>query len=126
MQLMKRWEVETLEDKLIELLASFGHKVVRQGSIGSNEKYPDTFFTFWNNDEVEDSAYDNVTTSVEYDFDVNVYSTDPEKAYSLLREARVLLKQNGFIIISRGYDVASDEPTHTGRGMNVLYIEMEV
>lgn len=114
-----------MEDKLIELLESFGHRVVRQGSIGPKEKYPDTFFTFWNNDEVESSAYDNMTTSVEYDFDVNVYSTDPEKAYSLLREARVLLKQNGFTIITRGYDVASDEPTHVGRGTNVLYIEME-
>lgn len=115
-----------MEDKLIKLLETFGHRVVRQGSIGPKEKYPDTFFTFWNNDEVEDSAYDNVTTSVEYDFDVNVYSTDPSKAYSLLREARALLKQNGFVIPSRGYDVPSDEPTHIGRGMNVLYKETEV
>lgn len=114
-----------MEDKLIELLETFGFPVFRQGSLSENEEYPPVFFTFWCNEEVESSAYDNETQSVYYDFDVNVYSEDVEKAYSLLKEARTLLKANGFTIIRRGYDVMSDEKTHVGRGMNVVYINIE-
>ena len=114
-----------MEDKLIELLNTFKYPVIRQGSLTENEPYPDTFFTFWNNDEYEETAYDNKTASVVYDFDVNVYSTDPEKAYSLLRDARTLLKNNGFTPMSRGYDVMSDEKTHVGRGMNVITLNYE-
>lgn len=111
-----------MEDKLIELLKSFSYPVIRQGSLSQDEKYPDTFFTFWNNNESEQSAYDNDTSSVVYDFDVNVYSTDPATTYNLLMTARSLLKNNGFVAPSRGYDVASDEDTHTGRGMNILIL----
>lgn len=114
-----------MEDKLIELLQSICPIVIRQGSLGPNEPYPDTFFTFWNNDENEQSAYDNDTVSVVYNFDVNCYSTDPTAAYELLRNARKLLKQHGFVIPSRGYDVTSDENTHIGRGMNVLKLNYE-
>lgn len=114
-----------MEDTLIELLASFKKPVIRQGSLAPDEDYPDTFFTFWNNDETEHSAYDNETANVDYDFDVNVYSTDPATAYSLLGQARALLKQNGWIIATRGYDVSSDEITHIGRGMEVMYLKTE-
>lgn len=121
MQLPKGWEVKNLEDKLIEILNTFGYPVIRQGSLTDNDEYPDTFFTYWNNYETETKAYDNVTASVLYDYDVNVYSTDPNKVYNLLIAARELLKTNGFNTPSRGYDVGSDEPTHTGRGMNVQF-----
>lgn len=120
-----RWEGDILEDKLIELLETFGFPVFRQGSLSEDEEYPQTFFTFWCNEEAENSAYDNETQSVVYDYDVNVYSDDANQVYSLLRQARTLLKENGFTIVSRGYDIASDEPSHTGRGMNVVYINIE-
>lgn len=109
-----------MEDRLIELLETFGYPVFRQGSLSEDEPYPDTFFTFWCNDEYEAAAYDNETKRVTYDFDVNVYSTDPTTVYSLTSSARALLKKNGFVTPSRGYDVGSDEETHTGRGMNAL------
>ena len=115
-----------MEDKLIELLESFGYPVKRQGSLSEDEQYPETFFTFWNNDEYEATAYDNETKRVTYDFDVNVYSTDPATVYDLIRSARALLKENGFVTPSRGYDVASDEDTHTGRGMNALITVNEI
>lgn len=114
-----------IEDTLINLLGTFNVPVIRQGSLAPDQAYPDTFFTFWNNDESEHSAYDNETANVDYDFDVNVYSTDPATAYSLLGQARELLKQNGWIIATRGYDVSSDEITHVGRGMEVLYLNTE-
>lgn len=114
-----------MEDNLIELLERFGYPVIRQGSLGPNEKYPDTFFTFWNNDETEHSAYDNHTVNADYDYDVNVYSTSPAKAYNLLAQARNILRENGWVSPSRGYDVQSDEVTHVGRGMEITYLKNE-
>lgn len=114
-----------MEDKLIELLESFGYPVYRQGSLAEDEAYPETFFTYWNNGEFENQAFDNMTTEVLYDYDVNVYSSDPGKTYSLLKEARTLLRENGFRTPYRGYDVASDEKTHTGRGINVTILNNE-
>ena len=35
-----------MKEQLIELLGSFGYKVKLQGSIGQDEQYPDSFFTF--------------------------------------------------------------------------------
>ena len=115
-----------MEDNLIELLETFGYPVFRQGSLAENEVYPPTFFTFWNNTEYEQSAYDNATAFVIYDFDVNVYADDPNTVYSLQKQARILLKENGYQIPDRGHDLASDVDTHTGRGINVTKIEREV
>lgn len=114
-----------MEDNLIELLETFNFPVIRQGSLAPDDQYPSTFFTFWNNDEAGQGFYDNNSTLAVYDFDVNVYSNDPATTYDLLRQARKLLKENNWIIATRGYDVASDEITHTGRGMRVLYLSNE-
>ena len=112
-----------MEDRLIELLESFGYPVIRQGSLTEDESYPDRFFTFWNNDSYDNSHYDNDTASIAYDYDVNFYSISPADTYNKLREAVTLLKSDGFIISGDGYDVASDEDTHTGRGVNALYLK---
>lgn len=110
-------------DKLIELLKTLGYPVIRQGSLAPDAAYPDTFFTFWNNTDEEHSAYDNDTAIANWNFSVNCYSTDPDKTYSLLDDARALLKSAGYVIITRGYDAPSDEITHTGRGMMVAYLD---
>ena len=112
-----------MEDKLIQLLESFGYPVYRQGSISEGESCPETFFTFWNNLSEEGTFYDNESHSEVGDFDVNIYSANPTLIYTTLKEAKQLLKQNNFIIADSGHDVLSDEQTHTGRGMNVLIIE---
>ena len=112
-----------MEDNLIELLETFGFPVIRQGSMSNNETYPPTFFTFWNNGEYEQKSYDNNTIAVIHDFDVNVYSDDPETVYNLLKQARTLLKNNGYQTPNRGHDLASDVDTHTGRGINVTYLQ---
>lgn len=112
-----------MKDLLIQLLETFGFPVRLQGSLGENEKYPDSFFTFWNNETFDGDHYDNDAIYFVWDFDVNFYSTNPALVNSQLLEVRTLLKRNGFIVQGKGYDVASDEPTHTGRGINVLKIE---
>lgn len=114
-----------MEDKLIEILSTFGYDVLRQGSLAADEKYPDHFFTFWNNDAPDHSHYDNEEHGTDWDFDVNFYSIDPEKTYSVLAEARKKLKLEKWIVSGKGYDVASDEPTHTGRGMRAFFLSTD-
>ncbi len=113
-----------MEDNLIELLSTFGYPVIRQGSLSDDESYPESFFTFWNNDSADHAHYDNEEYGNTWDFDVNFYSIDVELTYSVLADARQLLKQNSWIVPSKGHDIASDEPTHTGRGLQVIYLDV--
>lgn len=113
-----------MEDNLLEILSSFGYPVYRQGSMSNDEKYPETFFTFWNTDSPDHAHYDDCNYGTSWEFDVNVYSSNPSLTYSVLADARAALKQAGWIIPGKGYDVASDEATHTGRGMNALYLQI--
>lgn len=111
-----------MEDNLISLLESLGYPVMRQGSLGENQAYPDTFLTFWCNSDDGHSFYDDETVSAVSEYSVFCYSTSPSLAYSVLDSARALLKQNGWIITQRGADAASDEITHIGRQMSVQYL----
>lgn len=111
------------EDILINVLETFNFPVRRQGSLLPDEPYPDNFFTFWNNSSNSDTFYDNKENIYVYEFDVNFYSNNPENVYSTLRAAIEKLKAAGFIISGGGYDVASDEATHDGRGVGCVYIE---
>ena len=111
-----------MEDLLIETLEQFGFPVKLQGALLPDEPYPEHFFTFWNNNSYGQSYYDNEEETVIYNYDVNFYSINPEWVYTKLREAKDALKKAGFIVSGDGYSVASDEPTHDGRGMNVLYL----
>lgn len=112
-----------MEDLLIDTLSHFNLPVIRQGSMAQDDKYPAEFFTFWNNSSDDESHYDNAPVSTVWDFDVNFYSSEPDNVSKTLTEAIGELRQAGFIISGKGYDVASDEPTHTGRGVNVLYLQ---
>lgn len=112
-----------MKDILINILESFGYPVFLQGSLGADEPYPESFFTFWNNDSYDEQFYDNVEHSTIWNVDVNFYSTDPALVNSTLLEVKALLKSNNFVVSGAGHDVASDEPTHTGRGLTALYIE---
>lgn len=113
-----------MKDQLIELLETFNYPVRLQGSLTQDEAYPDSFFTFWNNDTSDGSHYDNHAINYVWDFSINFYSTDPDLVNSVLISAKELLQQNGWIVPGKGYDVSSDEPTHTGRSIDVLYIEI--
>lgn len=112
-----------MEDTLIGLLESLNYPVYRQGSFTEGQPYPKSFFTFWNNDSPDHAHYDNDTYATDWQFSIYFYSEDPETTYKTIDDARILLKQNGFIVPSKGFDVTSDEPTHTGRGVQVFYIE---
>jgi hypothetical protein len=112
-----------MEDALTTILEGFNVPVYRQGSMSADTAYPETFITFWNNDSPDHSHYDNDEYGTDWDFNVYVYSADPSTTYSLLSDIRTELKAAGWIVPSKGFDVASDEETHTGRGIQCLYTE---
>ena len=112
-----------MEDNLIQILETLGFPVFRQGSMSDEEVYPSTFLTFWNNNSPNHAHYNNNEYGTDWDFNIFVYSNDPSKTYSVLLEARNALKEAGWITPSKGFDVASDEATHTGRGLEVFYLE---
>ena len=108
-------------DKLIEILESLGYPVFLQGSLLPDEPYPDSFFTYWNRSANGNSFYDNSENSIIWEFGIYFYSNDADLVYSMILEAKDILKSNGFICSGAGYSVMSDEVTHTGRGIDVIY-----
>lgn len=110
-----------MEDLLISTLETLGYPVKLQGSLLPDESYPDHFFTFWNDSADGTSYYSNNEGAIVWAYSINFYSNDPLLTNSVLLEAKKLLKDAGFIVTGAGYDVPSDEPTHTGRGIEALY-----
>ena len=110
-----------MEDKLIKALESLGYPVKLQGSLLPAEPYPDSFFTFWNDSADGASYYSNNEGAILWAYSLNFYSIDPALVNSKLLEAKALLKKEGWVVSGAGYDVPSDEPTHTGRGISLLY-----
>lgn len=116
--------MKDVKDLLINTLENaFGYDVILQGSMSDDAKYPDSFFTYFNNETSDTLFFDNNETVVIWDFDLNIYSNDPAIVNSALVTAKQVLKEQGFIIDGVGHDVLSDEPSHTGRGITVLYVE---
>lgn len=110
-----------MEDKLIEILGALGYPVRLQGSLLPNESYPDHFFTFWNDSADGTSYYSNNEGAILWAYSLNFYSVDPLLVNTKLLEAKALLKSAGWVVSGAGYDVPSDEVTHTGRGISLLY-----
>jgi hypothetical protein len=110
-----------MEDLLISTLEALGYPVRLQGSLLPDESYPDHFFTYWNDSADGASYYSNNEGAILWAYSLNFYSIDPVLVNSKLLEAKALLKSAGWVVSGAGYDVASDEPTHTGRGIGLLY-----
>ena len=120
-----------MEDLIISTLSKLGYPVKQQGSFLPNEKYPDHFFTFWNDTADGSGFYSNNETATEWQYSVNFYSIDPalvSNIFKVIRDkdtAKSLLIAAGFVVSGAGYDVASDENTHTGRGITILYRQQQ-
>lgn len=110
-----------MEDLLIGTLAVLGYPVRLQGSLLPDESYPDNFFTYWNDSADGTGYYSNNEGAILWAYSLNFYSIDPVLVNSKLLEAKALLKGAGFVVSGAGYDVPSDETTHTGRGISLLY-----
>lgn len=112
-----------MKNLLYDTLEPLGYPIFQQGTLAEDEAYPESFFTFWNNSADGTEFYDNDEHAYVWDFDLNFYSTDALLVDTMLLEAKRRLKQVGFIATGKGYDVASDEPTHIGRGINIFKFE---
>lgn len=108
---------------LYDVLAGFGYPVYLQGSMGDSEPYPNAFFTYFNNNTTGALYYDDLEKANIWDFDVNAYAANPDTAQQMLLDARNALRAIGFTCAGAGYDIISDEATHTGRGINARFFE---
>lgn len=110
-----------MEDELITILNTLGYPVFLQGSLLPDEPYPDHFFTFWNDSADGDSYYNDEENAIVWAYSLNFYSNNPTLVNTKLLEAKSLLKAQGWVVSGAGYSLMSDEPTHTGRGISILY-----
>lgn len=108
---------------LIEELEKFNIPVFQQGTLNEDEAYPAEFITFWLNEVIDASHYDDDTTSYEWDIQVTYYSNDPATIYDKAEAVRQALKKVGFVPQGKPNDIPSDEPTHIGVTLNYLYLE---
>lgn len=110
-------------DLLIKNLKKIGYPVFLQGSILADQPYPDSFFTFWNSTTDSQSFYDNDESAINWVYTIAFYSTNPITVNTVLFTAKQMLKRAGFIVSGGGFDLLSDEKTHTGRGLIVQYLQ---
>ena len=113
-----------MNDELASILEGLNYPVFQQGTMNQEEGYPDSYFTFKNMNTTSDSFYDNEEHKTIWLFIVAFYSNNPELVNTELLKAKRKLKEKGFIVSGKGYDVESDEPTQTGRGIAVKKIEI--
>lgn len=110
--------------ELVDLLETeYGFPVFKQGSLNPDEPYPATFFTFWNDETSGAAFYDNDARSFVWGFLLSLYSSDPAIVNTTLPAVRTFLRSHGWIVEGIGFDATSDEPTHTGRAINIHYIQ---
>lgn len=116
-----------MKQKLIAAIATCGfvegETLVLQGTFDPAKPYPDDFVTIWTDYTADNSHFDNVVTSVDWNFTVVYYSNDPEKIATKPIEIIDTLRAAGFIPQGKGQDIPSDEPTHTGWAMEFIGVE---
>lgn len=115
---MKQLLIQTLE-------TICPNKVFLQGTLNSDEVYPDNFITFFVDATSDISHYNNDVNAIEWAVSVMYYSNDPDKVATVPNTIRTALKQVGFIPQGKGYDLPSDVQTHTGWAMDFLYREKQ-
>lgn len=113
-----------MKQKLIDILETFGYPVFLQGSLNADEEYPETFITFWTDYTADNSHYDDDVNSIDWNFDVILYSSSPTTVNTKPEEIRKALRTAGFIPQGKGQDIPSDEPTHTGWAMEYIITEI--
>lgn len=113
-----------MKQKLVGILDKFcPNNVYLQGTMHPDEAYPADFVTFWTPSTDDAAHYDNAVAAVDWTFYVVYYSNDPAQVNTKPFEIAADLKAAGFVQRGRGYDILSDEPTHTGWAMEFMCVE---
>lgn len=97
-----------------------GKTLFLHGTMNPEESYPDTFVTFTTNDVADNVHFDNAAVTADWSFTLILYSNNPAIVNEKPKEIIAALKAAGFILQSKGQDVPSDEPTHTGWAMDFI------
>ena len=103
-----------IKSDLVALLESLGYPAFLQGTLNPDDKYPESFFTFWNFSTPEAAFYDDAANRAVWGFWIYFYSVDPHLVEQVPEQARKLLKQNGWILAGKPNDISVDRATHTG------------
>lgn len=111
-----------MKELLIQILETFGYPVFLHGTLGEDEPFPSTFFTFITLDSPDAFTFDDEPTHTAWVYQVVLYSNDPELLETLAAQSRTALKAAGFIPQGKGIDIPSEEPTHTGWVCDYRYI----
>lgn len=102
-----------------------GKTLFLQGTMNPEESYPDEFVTFWIPVTEDNAHFENELYSTDWHIYVIYYSNNPRLVNTKPKEILSVLKSNGFIPQGKGNDISSDESTHTGWAMDVIYTEEE-
>lgn len=111
-----------MKELLIRVLESFGYPVYLHGTIGDDEPFPPSFFTFQTLDSPDEYPFDNTPAYTAWSYQVIFYSSDPLNVATIAAQSRIALKEAGFIPQGKGQDMPSDEPTHTGWLCDYIYL----
>lgn len=111
-----------MKQQLIDILESFGFPVFLHGSLGEDEPFPPSFFTFQIIDSPDEYPFDNDPTITAWEYQIIFYSSDPHNVEQYAAQSRAALKAAGFIPQGKGRDIPSDEPTHTGWICNYYFM----
>ncbi|MGN0451099.1 MAG: hypothetical protein ACI4FN_03135 [Acutalibacteraceae bacterium] len=116
-----------MKQKLIDALKTCGFvegkTLFLHGTMNPDEAYPESFVTFWADSTADAAHFDNGVKSYDWSFSVFFFSTDAALVNTKPDEIRAALRAAGFIPQGKGYDFASDEPTHTGWAMDFYATE---
>lgn len=113
-----------MKDLLIQILEQFcTDHVYLQGTLNSDEAYPQKFITFFVSATNDIDHYSNDVNAIQWNIAVMFYSTDPNEVNTIPAQISAALKTAGFIPQGRGNDLLSDRPSHTGWAMDFLYRE---
>jgi len=116
-----------MENKLVSILEGLeleqDFDVVLQGTLDPEDGYPDNFFSYWNWETPRDGYYNNKHTKVYWGFQIIAYSSDRNFLNKMTKRAIEELEKNEFITDSDGEDIASNIKSHTGKMIEVYFIE---
>lgn len=113
-----------MKSLLISILETIcPNNVYLQGTLSEGDN-PESFITFWTNYTEDGEHLDDEVVSIEWQFTVNYYSSDPSKVDSVPAQIRSALKSAGFIPQGKGNDLPSDRPSHTGWTMDFIIKEI--
>lgn len=114
-----------MKQTLINVLETFcPDNVYLQGTLADDAAYPDEFITFWTNYTDDNQHFDDEVYSVDWNFSVMYYSSDPALVNAKPALIRTALKNAGFIPQGKGNDLVSDSPSHTGWAMEFIKTEI--